>query len=50
MRPLAKAAALLPPAALRADPGVLVTALLRYAPTQIHAHTHTQRHAVLRLV
>jgi hypothetical protein len=32
MRPLASAAAMLPPAAMRADPGVLLTAVARYLP------------------
>ena len=32
MKPLARAATLLPPAALRADPGVALTAFARYAP------------------
>ena len=32
MRPLARAATLLPPAALRADAGVALTAFARYAP------------------
>ncbi|PNH12854.1 Prolycopene isomerase, chloroplastic [Tetrabaena socialis] len=32
MRPLAKAAALMPPAAFRYDPGVLITAFTRYLP------------------
>lgn len=32
MKPLARAATLLPPAALRADPGVAITAFARYAP------------------
>ncbi|KAG2491890.1 hypothetical protein HYH03_009842 [Edaphochlamys debaryana] len=33
MRPLAKAAALMPPAAFRYDPGVLLTAIGRYLPS-----------------
>ena len=32
MKPLARAATLLPPAALRADAGVALTAFARYAP------------------
>ncbi len=33
MRPLAKASTLMPPAALRGDPGVLLTAFARYLPS-----------------
>jgi hypothetical protein len=37
MRPLAQASALMPPAALRADAGVLVTALARYLPSLLQS-------------
>ncbi|GFR48781.1 hypothetical protein Agub_g10729, partial [Astrephomene gubernaculifera] len=37
MRPLARAAALMPPAAFRYDPGVLVTAIGRYLPALLAA-------------
>ncbi|GLC40753.1 hypothetical protein PLESTB_000026100 [Pleodorina starrii] len=37
MRPLAKAAALMPPAAFRYDPGVLVTAIARYLPSLLES-------------
>lgn len=33
MRPLAKASTMMPPAAFRADPGVLITAFARYLPS-----------------
>lgn len=37
MRPLAQASALMPPAAFRADVGVLVTALARYFPSLLQS-------------
>jgi hypothetical protein len=37
MRPLAQASTVLPPAALRADAGVLVTALARYLPSLLQS-------------
>ncbi|GIL52581.1 hypothetical protein Vafri_8402 [Volvox africanus] len=37
MRPLAKAAALMPPTAFRYDPGVLATAIARYLPALIQS-------------
>jgi hypothetical protein len=37
MRPLAQASALMPPAAFRADVGVLLTALARYFPSLLQS-------------
>ncbi|EFJ39448.1 hypothetical protein VOLCADRAFT_84931 [Volvox carteri f. nagariensis] len=43
MRPLAKAAALMPPAAFRYDPGVLVTAIARYLPALLQSGGRTPK-------
>eukprot|EP00879_Flechtneria_rotunda_P022429 GHRR01023679.1.p1 GENE.GHRR01023679.1~~GHRR01023679.1.p1 ORF type:complete len:493 (+),score=98.32 GHRR01023679.1:402-1880(+) len=43
MRPLAKAAALMPPVAFRYDPGVLVSAIVRYLPALATGGTNAMK-------
>lgn len=43
MRPLAKAAAMMPPAAFRYDPGVAITAIARYLPALLESGPNAAR-------
>jgi len=50
MKPLARAATLLPPAALRADAGVALTAFARYAPSLLTVRRLGMRNWLRRML